>query len=283
MSILIISDGKAGHFNQSIAFAKLKNEDYKIIEIKNNYKFLTYILDFFGIFINLYSINIKNENYKAVVSTGSSTYYTNKYLAKTLQIKSIAIMLPKGFKYSDFDFILANSHDNPPKAKNIIELPINLSTSEPKGFLQKQDKKSLGIIIGGNNKVFEMNKQSIKKELDSIFEKFSEYLKYITTSRRTPKEIDDLIKNYSFEYEVIYSKNPDTNPIPDFLNICDELFITIDSTSMLSEAKANSNANLHIIDLYSKKINTKYHKLADNILLIKDKFNYTPYLEKITL
>ena len=53
VKILIISDGKAGHLGQSIAFAKLKNLEYDIITINNNKKLLTYILDFFYIYIKI--------------------------------------------------------------------------------------------------------------------------------------------------------------------------------------------------------------------------------------
>jgi mitochondrial fission protein ELM1 len=281
--VLIISDGKAGHLNQSIAFAKLKKLDYDIITIKNHLKPLSYILDFFHIYLNLFSLHVKDKFYKAVISTGSSTYYANKYLARKLKIKSIAIMLPKNFRYKNFDYILAQSHDNPPLKQNIITLPLGLSTSEPKGYIKKQSSLALGIIIGGNNSVFKMNKNVIKQTLDEIFEKYPNHLKYITTSRRTPKEIDELLKNYKFDYEIIYSQEPNINPIPDFLQACNELFITIDSTSMLSEARANSDANIHIIELTSTKQDTKFHKFANEINNIKERFNYTPYLDKVIL
>lgn len=283
VKILILSDGKAGHINQSIAFAKLKNLDFDIITINNHIKLLTYILDFFHIYINLFSLHVKDKNYKAVVSTGSATYYANKYFAKKLGIKSIAIMLPRGFRYSDFDTIIASSHDNPPQEPNIISMPLSLSMSEPKGFVKKTTQKALGIIIGGSNSIFTMDEKSIKESLDKIFKDYPHHLKYITTSRRTPPPIDALLENYSFDYEIIYSKNSTINPIADFLVTCDELFITIDSTSMLSEARANSEANIHIIDLKSNKINTKFHRLAETIKSMKTKFNYSPYLDRIAL
>ncbi len=283
LKILILSDGKAGHLNQSIAFAKLKNLQFDVVELKNNIKPFTYLLDFFSIYINLFSLQIEPKNYKAVVSTGSSTYYANKYLAKKLGMKSIAIMLPKGFRYSDFDYIIASNHDNPPALKNIISIPLNLSVSEPKGYIKKDTKDALAIIIGGNNSIFEMDKKIIQRYLDEIFEKFPNHLKYITTSRRTPKEIDELLKNYKFDYEIIYSKNPNINPIPDFLEVCTELFITIDSTSMLSEARANSGADIEIIELKSKKKDTKFHTLAKTVQSIKGKFDFSPYLKMIEI
>jgi len=283
--VLIISDKKPGHLNQSISFCKLKGLEYDIVEVELSKikKILSYLLDFLHIYIDIADMSLSKQNYKAVVSTGSSTYYINKYLAKKLNTKSIAIMLPRGFRISGFDYIFANKHDNPPKKDNIISIPINFSISQPKGYIKKSDKKSVGIIIGGNNSIFKMNKELIKKSLEDIFKKFPNHLKYITTSRRTPKEIEDIIDKFNFDYKLIYSKNPNINPIPDFIENCSELFITIDSTSMLSEARANSDADIHIIELPSHKKDTKFHKLAKEIEKLKGRFDYKPYLDRVKI
>lgn len=284
--ILIVSDKKPGHLNQSIAFCKLKGLSFDIVEISNSNRFqkiLTYILDFFNIYVNIFNVDFTYKKYRAVVSTGSLTYYTNKYISKKLLSKSIAIMLPKGFRYEDFDYIIASSHDNAPKSENIISIPLNLSINNPNGLLLKSQEKSVGIIIGGNNSIFTMTTENIKNILDDIFKSHPNHLKYVTTSRRTPEEVDKLLEDYNFDYEIIYSKIPTINPIPDFIEVCDELYITIDSTSMLSESRANSDANIHIINLESKKNNTKFHKLANNIKNMKEKFDYMPYLEKIKI
>jgi mitochondrial fission protein ELM1 len=289
--LLIISDGKPGHLNQSIAFAKLMDYEYDILEIsfkKKWFKSLSYILSKLNIFtfrLFDYKKSVLNHmtQYQLVVGAGSSTYYfiqtiTNKYF-----LKSVVMMLPKGYDYSKFDYIFAQEHDNPPNKKNIIKLPVNMSVNEPKGYIKKSDQKSVGIIIGGDNNVFFMQEQNIKNKLDEIFTKYKDYKKYITTSRRTPLEIEQLIDNYEFDYKLIYSKDPNINPIPDFIEICDELFITIDSTSMLSEARANSDAKIHIIDLDCTKQDTKFHKIANIIKNIDHKIDFQPYLDTIKL
>jgi mitochondrial fission protein ELM1 len=289
--LLIISDGKPGHLNQSIAFAKLMDYEYDILEIsfkKKWFKSLSYILSKLNIFtfrLFDYKKSVLNHmtQYQLVVGAGSSTYYfiqtiTNKYF-----LKSVVMMLPKGYDYSKFDYIFAQEHDNPPNKKNIIKLPVNMSVNEPKGYIKKSDQKSVGIIIGGDNNVFFMQEQNIKNILDEIFTKYKDYKKYITTSRRTPLEIEQLIDNYEFDYKLIYSKDPNINPIPDFIEICDELFITIDSTSMLSEARANSDAKIHIIDLDCTKQDTKFHKIANIIKNIDHKIDFQPYLDTIKL
>lgn len=288
--ILIISDGKPGHLNQSIAFCKIKNISYDILEVKFKskfYKVLSYILDRFNFFTDALFEEHKKyypEFYDAIVSTGSGTYYFNKLIGQKYNKKSIALMLPKSYKYSNFYYIVAQEHDHPVLLDNLIAIPLNLSYPTPKGYLKKDDnKKSLAIIIGGDNGVFSMNYYLIKDKLDEIFEKYPDYLKYVTTSRRTSFDIEALIDEYEFDYKLIYSREPNINPIGDFIDICDEFFITIDSTSMLSEVRANSDAKINIIELESKKENTKYHKLAAIINDMDEKLNFVKLLRKIKI
>jgi hypothetical protein len=288
--VLIISDGKPGHLNQSVAFCKIKNIDYDILEVKFKSKFhkiLSYLLDR----VNFFTESLFEEHkvfypdfYDAVVSTGSGTYYFNKLIGQKYNKKSVALMLPKSYKYENFYYIIAQEHDYPPILNNIIKLPLNLSFTTPKGYvIRDETKKSLAIIIGGNNALFSMNKAAIKEKIDAIFIKYPTYLKYITTSRRTSFEVESLINEYSFDYKLIYSKEPNINPIGDFIDICDEFFITIDSTSMLSEVRANSDANINIIDLESKKQNTKYHKLAEIVNNMNKKIDFKKLLKEVEI
>lgn len=288
--ILIISDGKAGHLNQSIAFCKIKNISYDILEVKFKsrfYKLLSYVFDRFDFFTDSLFEEHKNyypEFYDAIISTGSGTYYFNKLIAQKYNKKSIALMLPKSYKYSNFYYIIAQEHDHPVLLDNLLAVPLNLSYSSLKGFIKKiEDKKSLAVIIGGDNGVFSMSYHSIKEKLDEIFKKYPDYLKYITTSRRTSSTIESLINEYTFDYKLIYSKEPNINPIGDFIAVCDEFFITIDSTSMLSEVRANSDAKINIIELKSKKENTKYHKLASIINDMDEKLDFVKILKRVKI
>ena len=286
--ILIISDGTPGHLNQSIAFCKIKNISYDILEVKFKlkiFKLFSYILDKFDRYSDELFKDYKKYNYDfydAVVSTGSGTYYFNKFISKTYNLKSIALMLPKSYKYSDFDYIIAQKHDNPPQLENILAVPLNLSYTVPKKII-KSNKKSIGIILGGDNSTFTMDVENIKNVLNLIFKNYDGYLKYVTTSRRTSRQIEDLLSQYEFDYKLIYSDTPTINPIPDFINLCSELFITIDSTSMLSEARANTDADISIIELRSKKFETKFHNLAHTVNSTKEKVDFSKLLKNIDI
>lgn len=289
--ILIISDGKPGHLNQSIAFCKIKEIDFDILEIRFKSKFfklLSYFFDKLNFFTDFLFNKYKKINfnsYDAIISAGSETYYFNKLIAQKFNKKSIALMLPKSYKFKNFYYIIAQEHDNPKKLDNILTIPLNLSFSQAKGYLEKVDrKKSLALIIGGDNSVFHMKYEQIKEILDYIFKEYKDYLKYVTTSRRTTKEIEELIEKYDFDYKLIYSKEPNINPIGDFIQICDEFFITSDSTSMLSEVRANSNGKINIIKLDSNKNNTKFHRLVDIIEKMDNKkIEFAKILEKVKI
>ena len=111
--------------------------------------------------------------------------------------------------------------------------------------------------------MFNMRTEILKKQLDYIKEQFGDYDIAITTSPRTPKEIETLIENYSFEYSVIFSKNK-INPISDFLNQCKYVFITVDSTSMISEAISFGNSCVEVLPINNQEDN-KFYKMTKTL------------------
>ncbi|SFZ98401.1 hypothetical protein MNB_SV-5-59 [hydrothermal vent metagenome] len=295
--VLILSDGRLGHLNQSIALAKYANIPYDIYTIKPKFSFtkaLTYIFDKlnFKTKILFDNLKLKDEVYTSVVGTGSLCYYMVKVLSEELKCSSVVMMLPKGYKFN-FTTIFAQKHDNPPILSNIITLPANFSYIEPKNIYVAK-KKSIGIVIGGDNSVFTFSKDKLRIQLNFIKKHYSDYEIALTTSPRTSLEIEDLITSYDFEYKVIFSKNP-INPIPDFLEQCEFVFITADSTSMISEAISYGNSNIVVLPLQSKKENKfeRFIKELENesYLYVFDgkienknrKIDFTSYLHGVEL
>jgi len=297
MRVIILSDRRIGHLNQSIALAKYLKAEYEIVEVVPIYRWskaVSYIFDYLKIMVKILfkEIETKQKTYDMVIGTGSWTYYMTKVFAKQFHAKAVTMMLPRGYRY-DYDIIFAQSHDNPPKQNNIIEIPANFSYIEPKGLYEAK-RKSIGIVIGGDNKVFKIDLEILKKQLDFIKQYYCEYEIAITTSPRTSKEIDELIRSYRFDYEVIYSENP-VNPIPDFLEQCETVFITGDSTSMISEAVAYGESNIIVLLLESKSDNKftrfifslaqkGYLHIFDGTIQNKNKkIDFSSYLHKVVL
>ena len=90
--VLILTDGKAGHENQSKAFARALGCEFDLVEVHFKSKFhkaLSYLLDRVGVLnTNLTdSTNLANGDYVGVIGTGSGTFYAAKAVAKKLGVK----------------------------------------------------------------------------------------------------------------------------------------------------------------------------------------------------
>lgn len=270
MKVLILSDARIGHLNQSIAFCKYKNLEYEIINISYKckiLKLLSYIFDFLGIYIQIFSYTkALGHEFKLIISAGSSTYYALKYFSKKYNAKSVAMMYPSGFR-KDFDLFFTTSHDFKKYYKNSVILPVNVSFTQSKNYYIPQ-KNSIAFIIGGGNKNLKFDQKKLMEQILNIIKSFQNYEILITTSPRTPKEFELELDKISFDFRVDYSKNP-INPIGDFLTHCEYVFITQDSTSMISEAVCFANASVEILPLISTKTNK--HK---NFIKLLEKDNF---------
>lgn len=272
---LIISDGKPGHFNQSIALCRHLGLDYELMQIAYKSRFtkaLSYLFDRLGIYTDALfadsSPTSQVSTYDLIVSTGSTTYYANKLLARKRGKPNIAILYPKGYRL-DFTHILCPAYDHPPKQPNITELPLNLCAAEPVFFEEKANefkskhtpyKPAVGIIIGGPNAISEIDPEQIKTQLDQIFKLTEGMERWVTTSRRTPKEVEAIVETFAFDYMLINSRDA-YNPIPAFIQLCDRLFVTSDSASMISECASFGTAKVEVLMNRQLKTPNKFEEL----------------------
>jgi mitochondrial fission protein ELM1 len=263
VKILIITDGKKGHENQSIAYANLLNKPYTLCTVtyaSKWHKMLTYALDWLGIYVPLFSAtSFAKKEVSQIVCAGSSTYYPAKMFAKHYNLPVTALMLPRGYK-QDYTHIFAMAHDNPPQKPNITSLPVNICQSRPLGLFAATSS-TLGVVIGGRNAVFTCNAEEIRALLGLITHTFPDHALALATSPRTPAEVDNVVEATPSAFTLIYAKTP-KNPIGDFLFTCTGVCITEDSTSMLSEAVCWGQARVHILPLESSKPHNKYRQFA---------------------
>ncbi len=275
--ILIITDGKAGHENQSKAFCEALGCEYDLLQVAYRsrlMKALSYAADRIGILSS--SLFFKSEKaekiYDAVVCTGSTAFYPGKVTASRMGIPVCAILYPGGYRLN-FDCILAPAFDKPPQRSNIIPLPVNLTavnqdfykrgTAE---FLERYTprKKAVALIAGGPNPFAGMDVEDMRHHLDGIFAATAGDEHWVTTSRRTPPEVEELIDSYNFDYKLIFSREK-FNPIPAFVSLCDKLFVTADSTGMISEAVTHGNASVEIL-MNLKDSDSKFARFINGLV-----------------
>ena len=292
--VLILTDGKAGHENQSKAFARALGCDFDLLEIHFKsafHKALSYLFDHLGIHtLSLFpsfdirhpTLDIQNTNYAAVIGTGSGTFYAAKSLARKLGVKCGVVLYPRGYRIASFDCVLAPAFDRPPPAPNVITIPVNLVASDEAFYAAgteafrarytPSEKPAVAVIVGGPNKCSTLSADWMRSQLDQIFATYkpspsnlqppssklqapssklqapsSTHEIWVTTSRRTPPEVEAVVDSFPFDYKLLYSKDH-FNPIPAFVKLARTLYVTAESTGMISESCTFGTAEVRVLD-----------------------------------
>ena len=262
---IVLTDGKAGHENQSKAFARALGLDFELVPVKFKsplHKALSYLLDRLGIrtvglLQGLDGLSTQPPNHPTVIGTGSGTFYAAKALARRIGAKCGVVLYPRGYALSSFDCILAPSFDNPAERPNVVEIPANLVANDAE-FYEKgvasfaarhagPTDNLVGVIVGGPNKCSSMSADWMKARLDEIFAANRGAQMCVTTSRRTPADVEAVVDSYPWDYKLIYSKDH-FNPIPAFVKLAKRLYVTAESTGMLSEACTFGSAEVVALD-----------------------------------
>ena len=262
---IVLTDGKAGHENQSKAFARALGLDFELVPVKFKsplHKALSYLLDRLGVrtvglLQGLDGLSTQPPNHLTVIGTGSGTFYAAKALARRIGAKCGVVLYPRGYALSSFDCILAPSFDNPAERPNVVEIPANLVANDAE-FYEKgvasfaarhagPTDNLVGVIVGGPNKCSSMSADWMKARLDEIFAANRGAQMCVTTSRRTPADVEAVVDSYPWDYKLIYSKDH-FNPIPAFVKLAKRLYVTAESTGMLSEACTFGSAEVVALD-----------------------------------
>ena len=202
MKTIVLTDGKAGHENQSKAFARALGLDFEIVPVKFKspfHKALSYLLDFIGVrTLSLLEFQSSGETLLTAgvaIGTGSGTFYAAKALAAK-GAKCGVVLYPRGYRLSGFDCILAPSFDSPAKRPNVVEIPANIVANDAafyeKGVAAFRERYAGSVdnlacvIVGGPNKCSTMTVEWMKERLDAIFAENPGSELCVTTSRRTP-------------------------------------------------------------------------------------------------
>ena len=281
--VLILTDGKAGHENQSRAFARALGCEPVLLPVRFKSpvaKSLSYLLDLFGILSLKVFEDIKGledieavKDLKAVIGTGSGTFYAAKTIARRLGVPCGVVLYPRGYRLAGFDCILAPSFDRPDIVPNVVPVPANLVAADAafyeagvKAFRERytpSGRPAVAVIVGGPNKCSTLSADWMKAQLEQIFATYkptnheplttnhkpltTNHEIWITTSRRTPPDVEAMVDSFPFDYKLLYSKDH-FNPIPAFVSLASVIYVTAESTGMLSEACTFGTAEVHVLD-----------------------------------
>lgn len=282
MQVLVIKDDKPGHYNQTEGLVLYLKEIYNDLEVeyiqieiksKLTRKVLRFLLNTFPIFFTQNSLKYLSFFYKnysipknmpdLIISTGGNTSNLNAWFAKVYECKNILNGALRGLKEELFTNI-TTVIDLGYKNQIILDVAPNTITKEK--LLEKSDEflklnnlainqKYYTLLIGGNGAGYKYDNKFYDDLLSFVKKIYEEKdIKWlITTSRRTPTEIEnkleEMLKEY-YSYFVAYNKKEEKVLLP-YFGLSETIFVTEESSSMISEAISSSKKVFTIGNEYS--------------------------------
>jgi len=308
IDILILSDGKAGHLKQSLALLSIFKEENlkvrsKVIEIKAGGKIKRFVYEVCAFFSGKHCLGcgsclnyltdrealkkIKETTADIVISTGSSVAFLNRIIASTLAAKSVVILRPNT-PLKKFDLSIIPSHDRISAKDSVIikgalSYPENVKekTENCKKFFNLDSSKKIAFFCGGylsDKKMYMENLQLFLKKLKKFVSE-NNFKLLVSTSRRTQKEIEELI-----EKEFRGLKNLEALVIPNrenydfvfegFVNLSQTVFVSSESISMISEVLAFKKPCVCVLlEKYIDKHNVFLEALEKDVNFIDSPYN----------
>ncbi|MBI4432812.1 MAG: mitochondrial fission ELM1 family protein [Candidatus Omnitrophica bacterium] len=262
--VVVLSDGKAGHYRQSMAAAEVFREQrarcgiadertrVTIIDVRYKNPFLRRSAEalcilcrghvpFPGVF---YQWVLEPSTYQsiianyadAVISCGSSLVGVNLFVKKENSAKSLVIHKPS-VPVKRFNAVIVPLHDHLTAAENVFVTSMALSSKpQSTGAPLAQGKKHIGFLVG--NALTEGLAQAVGRAGEE-----TQALLLITSSRRTPAAAEALLKKTFADTQrcpllVIANQSNPAGTMEAILIQSDLFIVSGESVSMVSEAVA---------------------------------------------
>jgi KDO2-lipid IV(A) lauroyltransferase len=215
-----------------------------------------------------------------ILSSGSSLAAINFILARENNCKSIVNMRPSILSTNRFDLVIMPRHDRPPKRKNVVvtDCALNIINQD---YLREQKEEFLhvtglkpqpsdlylGLLVGGDTKKFSLKQDVVSQviqQIKSVAQTCQADI-LVTTSRRTPEEVEKLVKDEFKDYpscKVLIIANEKNIPsaMGGILGLSKILIVSPESISMISEAVASERC---VLVFKSAGLDEKHERFLD--------------------
>lgn len=316
--IVILSDGKLGHLNQSKALLSLLSEERplirsRVIEVKYKDKIRRTLADILALFASKHSLIwgkvlpflVDKTSWKEldsvyadlVISTGSLIAPLNKLFSSYLGAKSAVILHPNT-PLRKFDLAIVPEHDRI-QADNVVVIkgalfyPFQLEekVKNCRQFFNLGEEKKISFFVGGPL----MDKREFMKSLKvfiPILKDFSlkkGYKILVSTSRRTPLEaekyLEEELKDFiNTEALVIANRNNYDFVFEGFCALADIIFVSSESISMISEAASfNKSCVCVFLEVEDDKRKVFLESMKDGIIFLRKPYVLEEMKPKISL
>ena len=231
---------------------------------------------YFTLPYNVYS-QLTFEKFDYIISTGSSLVPINVILGYENKSRNICILDPRLGYRNKFDKLFVPEHDRV-RGENVVYFQgaiVDKDSMFHKGdeFISRTNlifdpwALKIGLLIGGDTKYAKFNTRALKHFLNKLQEIASQggLELLITTSRRTPREIEDFLQEFKHPYvKLVIIANQENPPggVEAIFKSADIVFVSCDSISMISEAIASGKK---VAIIMTAEVNKKFKRFLYSV------------------
>ena len=212
-----------------------------------------------------------------IVSCGSGVAPVNIFMAKELNAKNIVVMKPRIFGWlKHFNLAVMPRHDRPPRHARVVEtlLAPNLIDRSTVALDGERMRKhialgmgeAVGVCVGGDNPEYALTKETIESVINGIvqFCQINGAWILVTTSRRTGKDVEDLLKTRLKDHPackllIIANEENPAGTLGGIMHLSKVVLVSADSVSMISEAITSGKKTV-VFELEKKRSRATKHE-----------------------
>lgn len=254
LQLLIFSDGKPGHRNQSLglaeALARLTPTQTRTIELG----------DFpYGKKISHSASIIRNgPRPDWIIATGHGTHACALLMSRKFHCRSIVLMKPSWPRFL-FDACLIPAHDLINKSIGPNVIPTSGALNRIVATSQKQPIGT--ILIGGESRDFGCDPEALRVAISDIT-RSSALNWHITDSRRSPEGFLTSLSHLPAILHPHQQTAPDW--LPQQLGVSETVWVTCESVSMIYEA-LSSGARVGLLPMPARQASSKIQSAIEQL------------------
>lgn len=204
------------------------------------------------------------DNISLVIGAGHGCHMTVLSVARSLNAKSIVLMKPS-LPSVWFDFCLVPAHDKPASARHIIETQGAINRVHYEG----QQKQLQLFLIGGPSNHYHWQPEKVLQQLGDVIQHDAAIEWQLVSSRRTPAEFVDAIKQRFPELRVIQPNDVSSSWLAENFPLVQQCWVSSDSVSMVYEA-LTAQARVGVIELEPVKKRGQVSRVASGLKLLSE-------------
>ncbi|WP_336166609.1 mitochondrial fission ELM1 family protein [Acinetobacter sp. 161(2023)] len=234
MHIVYVSDGKAGHRSQALGLfqamqrqqANATFEEVSIHDLPIGSLIKT-------LFSSKHSLFQQAPDF--IFGVGSHTHFRVWLLGKIFKKAKTVILMKPNLPIAWFDYAVIPEHDGIPANDRVI---VTRGALNPIRNENRHQAARVLIALGGSSKRHQWNQNKVISSVQKIVENNADSEIILTTSRRTPTDFIDILKQQSFAKHLQICPVDQTPQgwIFEEMQKAEAVWVTEDSVSMVYEA-----------------------------------------------